>query len=105
MGMATMNIANVVSSDSPQLGSCDPSMTYSQRLFHHTYASQNEGAHFMEFRLLQRINLVQLQNELSQMKGRVWTKLDISETDLKELRVKLREYGESPVPTEFFSKI
>ena len=70
-------------------------MTYSQRLFHHTYASQNEDAHFIEFRLLQRLNLVQLQNELAQIKGEIWNNMEASEEKMKTLRVTLREYGKS----------
>ena len=70
-------------------------MTYSQRLFHHTYASQNEDAHFIEFRLLQRLNLVQIQNELAQFKGDIWTKMGASQEEMKNLRVTLREYGEA----------
>ena len=78
---------------SRRLGKLDDNMTYSQRLFHHTYASQNEDAHLMEFRLLQRLNLVQLQNELARIKGKVWRNLEASEEDMKDLRVKLRDYG------------
>ena len=78
---------------SRRLGKLDDNMTYPQRLFHHTYASQNEDAHFMEFRLLQRLNLVQLQNELARIKGKVWRNLEASEEDMKDLRVKLRDYG------------
>lgn len=68
-------------------------MSYAQRLFHHTYASQNEDVHFIEFRLLQRLNLVQLQNELAQMKGDIWTNMEISEEKAEALRVTLRHYG------------
>ncbi|KAI4269808.1 MAG: hypothetical protein LQ337_007058 [Flavoplaca oasis] len=68
-------------------------MTYSQRLFHHTYASQRENAHFIEFRLLQRLNLVQLENELAQLKGKVWSHMDASDQDMKLLRATLRDYA------------
>lgn len=68
-------------------------MPYSQRLFHDTYASQKEEAHFVEFRLLQRLSLVQLQHELAQFKGRVWSHIEAAEQDVKFLRVTLQDYG------------
>ncbi len=74
-------------------GIFNDTMSYAQRLFHHTYASQNEDVHFIEFRLLQRLNLVQLQNELAQMKGDIWTNMEISEEKAEALRVTLRHYG------------
>ena len=69
-------------------------MDYSQRLFHHTCLSQSEDAHFLEFRLLQRLNLAQLQNELGRHKGAIWAHRKAPEEDMKSMRVTLREYGE-----------
>ena len=54
-------------------------MSYAQRLFRYTYASQSEDAHFLEFRLLQRLSLTQLQNELARQKGDTWENMEISE--------------------------
>ena len=68
-------------------------MSYTQRLFRHTYASQSEDAHFLEFRLLQRLSLAQLQNELARQKGDIWGNMEASEEDLRSLRKTLHEYG------------
>ena len=70
-------------------------MTYSQRLIQHTYASQNEDACFLDFRLLQRMNLVQIEHESAQLKGDTGVKMGASDEEMKKLGVTLREYGKS----------
>ena len=85
---------DILSAHSGAPGMLKDGMTYSQRLFHHTYASQTEDAHFLEFRLLQRLNLVQLQNELARHKGAIWKNMEASEDDMRCLRVTLSDYGE-----------
>ena len=69
-------------------------MKHSERLFHHTYASLTEDMQFLEFRLLQRLNLVQLQNELARHKASVWKDMEASESELKAIRRTLSDYGE-----------
>ena len=71
------------------------SADYTKRLFRHTRDSGNVDAHFLEFRLLQRLSLMQLQNELAREKGRIVENMDASEEDLKGLRKTLHEYGQS----------
>ena len=68
-------------------------MRYSQRVFHHTYACQSEDVQFLEFRLLQRLNLVQLQNELARHKAAIWEGMEASEEELKAVRGTLHDYG------------
>jgi hypothetical protein len=71
-----------------------PGMDYAQRMFHYTYSSADEIL-FMEFRLLQRLNLVELQNELARIKAAVWSEMSASEGDLKKLRITMHEYGKN----------
>ena len=84
-----------MNSEKEQTGtrSLSQDMSYTQRLFRHTYASQSEDAHFLEFRLLQRLSLAQLQNELARQKGDIWGNMEASEEDLRNLRKTLHEYG------------
>jgi hypothetical protein len=76
-----------------QPGMLLPEMSYEQRLFHYTYSTADEKLLFMGFRLLQRLNLVHLQNELAQLKSAVWKDMSADRKDLKKLRVTMHEYG------------
>jgi hypothetical protein len=69
----------------------DAGRSHQERLF--DYASVTEP-HFLEFRLLQRLNLVQIQNELALCKSRILAGSPADEQELKTLRVTLHEYGE-----------
>lgn len=78
-----------------QPGMSLPNMNYDQRLFHYTYSIADEKSSFMSFRLLQRLNLVHLQNELAQLKINVWKNMSASPEDLVTLRRTMSEYGRS----------
>ena len=46
---------------------------------------------------------MQLQNELAQMKGDIWTNMEASEEKMKTLRVTLREYGKNSLYENSFN--
>ncbi|ETI27969.1 hypothetical protein G647_00418 [Cladophialophora carrionii CBS 160.54] len=71
-------------------------MSYEDRLFHYTYATRYDELHFLEWRLLQRINIFNLQNKLARLKGTYWTKQQVSNSESDELRSTLHQYGEYP---------
>lgn len=53
-----------------------------------------EDFHFLRFEFLQRVNIVALENELAQIKSRLYAQDHItSPQELEELRKVLREYG------------
>jgi|SRR5580700_11828258 hypothetical protein len=81
---------------SVQPGMILPGMDYAQRLFHYTYSTAEDRPFFMEFRLLQRLNLIDLQNELARSKAAVWNGMRASKSDLQTLRITMHEYGENP---------
>ena len=66
---------------------------YGERLFHYTYATRHEDAHFLEYRVLHRLNIFHLQNRLAELKGSCWTKHDVSGTNLLGLKNKLHDYS------------
>jgi hypothetical protein len=68
-------------------------LPYDQRLFRYTWNAGGDEPHFMAFRSLQRLNVVHIQNELASKKRDVIKKEAASETDMKELKVLLRDYG------------
>ena len=68
-------------------------MTYNERLFHYTYASQQDEVHFMEFRILQRLNIFRLQNKLAELKASCWKELKPSDVDFENLKTTLHDYG------------
>ena len=76
-----------------QPGMLLPEMSYAQRLFHYTYSTADEKLPFMGFRLLQRLNLVHLQNELAKLKIAVWKDMRANESDMQKLRVTMHQYG------------
>ena len=71
-----------------------PGMDYAQRMFHYTYSSADEIL-FMECRLLQWLNLVEIQNELARIKAAVWSEISASEGDLEKLRITMHEYAKN----------
>ena len=77
------------------LGIIKDSMEYTERLFHYAYASQVDDVHFMEYRLLQRVNIFHIQNELAKLKAAYWTNLNAGNDTLDELKVTLHDYGKS----------
>lgn len=98
--MATTNVLPawfpVKASDTvKEPGIIQDGMLYSDRLFHYAYASQAEDVHFMEYRLLQRMNIFHIQNELARLKGTCWTNLDADENTMNQLKTTLHEYGKS----------
>lgn len=53
-----------------------------------------EDFHFLRFELLQRLNIVALENELAQIKSHIYAQDYITNPqELGELRKRLREYG------------
>lgn len=60
-----------------------------------------EDFHFLRFEFLQRINIVNLQVELAQIKSRLYPSCEVSSTDLDSLKVKLERYGKK-FPILFF---
>jgi hypothetical protein len=73
-----------------------PMMQYSQRLVHYVSESRDEEPHLMEFRLLQWLNIIGIQNDLARHEAAVQKSGDISSDKMKELRTTLHEYGTSP---------
>jgi hypothetical protein len=92
-------------------------MTTGEKVFHYAYDSCDEDPHFMEFRFLQWLNIVELQNDLATREAAFRNKKSIAtvetkdsgtekrgpsteKTDsgakMKELRTKLHEYGTAP---------
>ena len=75
-----------------EIGVITDGMEYSERLFHYVHASQVHDVDFMEYRLLQRINIFRLQNELAKVKAACWTKLDADDGKLDQLKTTLHDY-------------
>ena len=69
---------------------------YEEQLFRYSYDSYNEEPHFMEFRLLQLLNIVGIQNDLAKHEAVVRKDMRASSAKMKELRTTLHEYGTSP---------
>ena len=74
-----------------------PSMTYDQRVFHYASDWRDEEPHLMEFRLLQWLSIIEIQNDLAKHEAAVQKSKNISSVNMKELRTTLHEYGTSPV--------
>jgi hypothetical protein len=79
--------------DQVQPGTILPGMNYEQRIFHYTCHSADERMLFMEFGILQRLNLIEFQNELAQIKGAIGIGMSASAGNIQKLRVTMREYG------------
>ena len=79
--------------DTPELGIIDDSMSYGERLFHYTYATRHDDVHFLEYRMLHRLNIFNLQNRLAKFKGSCWTRHDVQETELLDLKDMLHDYS------------
>ncbi|ERF74210.1 hypothetical protein EPUS_03400 [Endocarpon pusillum Z07020] len=76
-----------------KLGDVTDGMGYSERLFHYAHASQRNDVHFMEYRLLQRINIFRLQNELANLKAAFWTNLEADDGKMDQLKTTLHDYA------------
>lgn len=75
-------------------GTIEDGMDYEERLFHYTYSTRHDEPHFLEYRLLQRMNIFHLQNKLALLKGSTWKDQKAVESDMDELRTTLHHYGE-----------
>jgi hypothetical protein len=73
-----------------------PRLSYDQRVFHYADESRDEEPHLMEFRLLQWLNIIGIQNDLARHEAAVQESKNISSDTMKELRTTLHEYGTSP---------
>lgn len=83
-------------------------MKYSQRLYRCAVGAEqaNEDPHFMIFRVLQRVNIIHIQNELARYKAIVRSEESASAEDLSQLRKLIHDYGKPPKHSVFlFSKI
>ena len=78
----------------PKPGEILNGMNYSERLWHHTFATQDNDVHFLEYRVLHRLNIFDLQNQLAKLKGGFWKDSKASEEDLKTLKTTLHDYSE-----------
>jgi len=67
--------------------------TVEKRLFHLSYNLCDEEPSFMEFRLLQLLNIVDIQYDLARDEATVRKDMRASNAKMKELRTKLHEYG------------
>jgi len=81
-----------------KLGVIEDGMDYDERLLHYTYATQQHELHFMEFRILQRLNIFRLQNRLARLKGNVHANLRAYESDADKLEATLHSYGKDFSP-------
>lgn len=70
-------------------------MDYAKRVFRYSWHSGNDEPHILEYRILNRINLFHLQNELAKLKSAVWNDFSAKEDDLARLRTTLHDYGKS----------
>lgn len=79
--------------ETPNLGVIEENMSYDERLFHYTYATRYDDVHFMEYRILHRLNIFHLQNKLAKLKGVCWTDHKLSDEKLTEMKTTLHEYS------------
>ena len=77
-----------------QLGTIEDDMKYGERLFHYTYATRHDDVHYLHYRMLHRVNIFHLQNRLGRLKATCWTKREVSDTDLLDLKTTLHDYSE-----------
>ena len=82
--------------ETQKLGVIEDDMNYGERLFHYTYATRHDDVHFLEYRMLHRLNMFHLQNRLAKLKGSCWTTHASSEADLVDLKDTLHEYSKIP---------
>ena len=93
------------SAEAPKLGIIEDSMSAAERLFHYTFATGNNDVHFLEYRMLHRLNIFGLQNRLAELKGSFRTKHEVSNTDLLELKNTLHDYSKHLDIVFFMSEI
>ena len=68
-------------------------MGYGERLFHYTYATRHDDIHYIGYRTLHRYNIFHLQNQLAKLKGSCWTKSDVTDETLADLKDTLHDYS------------
>ena len=78
--------------ETKEAGVIEDGMDYENRLFHYAYATRHD-LHFLEYRLLERMNIFHLQNKLARLKGSVWKEQKASDSEMDELKTTLHEYG------------
>lgn len=83
MGDNEQNLASVT----------DAKMTYDQRLFKFTLDFGQGEAHFLTFRGLQRLNILQLQNSLAKCKQETWKHSGFTEEHSGQLKQLLHDYS------------
>ncbi|KAJ9614774.1 hypothetical protein H2204_014472, partial [Knufia peltigerae] len=81
--------------ETKQAGFIKEGMTYEDRLFHYTYSSRHDELYFLEYRLLERMNIFHLQNKLARLKGSCWEKQTAVplDSDSDDLRITLHQYA------------
>ena len=85
--------ATLPSAEIQKLGVIEDTMDYGERLFHYTYATRNDDVHIVGYRTLHRYNIFHLQNQLAKLKALCWTKRDVSDETLMDLKNTLHEYS------------
>lgn len=79
---------------SATVGQITEGMTHEQRLFHHGIASMNDQPSFMQFWLLQKINLIEVQNDLAKLRGKIFNERAVSSQTAKDLKMLMHDYGQ-----------
>ena len=85
--------ATLPSVETQNLGVVEATMDYGERLFHYTYATRHDDVHIVGYRTLHRYNIFHLQNQLAKLKGLCWTKREVSNETLVDLKNTLHEYS------------
>jgi len=79
--------------------------SYEERLYNYVVGSADDRLSFMEFRVLQRLNLVELQNELARIKVEVWSGRRASADAIEKLRTSMHAYVTAIRDLEYFQKL
>src|SRR5437667_19040 len=64
--------------------------SYKERLYHYVVGTLDDRLSFMEFHFLQRLNLIELQNELARIKVKVWNEKRASAQTMEKLRTSMQ---------------
>ena len=78
-----------------QPGRLHESMDESERLFHYTVAiiNRQQDPFILGYELLQRLNLVNIQNDLARYKADIWKDMRASKEQMENLRKCLTNYS------------
>ncbi|RFU76336.1 vit family domain-containing [Trichoderma arundinaceum] len=93
--MASLKTDGIISGD----------MNYEQRLFQYTLNTGTGEPHFIMFRGLQRLNIIQLQIELAQFKKSAWDTKQLPKAKSEELTRLLHDYTNAIRDYEYLNKM